>query len=267
VSSSADEVVAILRDITERKLFELRARQLNEELEERVRQRTAELEVANRELESFSYSVSHDLRAPLRAINGFSQALAEDYGHLLDDEAHNYLTRVRAASQRMGILIDDLLNLSRVTRHEIHPAVVDLSELAATIAAELHAADTSRRVSFVIAPGLSAEADPNLIHIVLENLLSNAWKYTSKHPAARIELGAVQQEGETIYFVKDDGAGFDMTYANKLFRAFQRLHSENEFAGTGVGLATVERIIHRHSGRVWAEGNIEAGATFYFTLT
>jgi PAS domain S-box-containing protein len=257
----------IAEDVTQRKRAESELYQLNEQLEERVRRRTRELEIANRELESFSYSVSHDLRAPLRAINGFSQALMEEYGHLLDHDGLNYLNRVRAASQRMAVLIDDLLTLSRVTRQEIRRAAINLSSLAGSISDELRNVHPQRQVEFIIAPDLWAVADPNLIQIVLDNLLRNAWKYTSKHAQARIEFGKLTHgDMGTIYFVKDDGAGFDMAYVDKLFGAFQRLHRDSEFEGNGVGLATVQRIIHRHGGRTWAEGAPEQGATFYFTL-
>ncbi|MCJ7432165.1 MAG: GAF domain-containing protein [Anaerolineales bacterium] len=231
-----------------------------------AQRRAVELEAANKELGAFSYSVSHDLRAPLRVMDGFSQALLEDYANVLDSQGKDYLERVRAASQRMGQLIDDMLKLSRVTRGEMRRAMVDLSALAQTIAAELRTAQPERQIEFVIAPGLVVNADPSLLRIVLENLLGNACKFTSKHPTARIEIGAAQHEGQAAYFVRDDGAGFDMAYAGKLFGAFQRLHASTEFEGTGVGLATVQRIIHRHGGRVWAEGAVDKGATFYFTL-
>jgi PAS domain S-box-containing protein len=266
-------VLGVSTDITELKAYEMERNaaqaeivKLNEKLEERVRQRTNELEAANRELESFSYSVSHDLRAPLRAINGFSQALYEDYAHLFDHEGLNYLERVRAASQRMARLIDDLLTLSRVTRQEMRRAPVNLSLIANTIIKELTTAQPERQVKANITPDLWADADANLIQVALDNLFHNAWKYTSKHAAAQIEFGSFQQADETVFFVQDDGAGFDMAYADKLFGAFQRLHRDHEFEGEGVGLATVQRIIRRHGGRVWAEGVVEQGATFYFTL-
>ncbi len=235
-------------------------------LEEELRKHQEQLEVAMKELEAFSYSVSHDLRAPLRGIGGFSQALLEDYAGQLDTQGQDYLRRVRAASQRMERLIDDMLRLARMTRSEIRRTTVDLSALAQSIAGELRQTQPQRQVEFIIAPGLMVKADENLMRIVLANLLGNAWKFSSKHPTARIELGATQGEGETIYFVRDDGTGFDMTYAGKLFGVFQRMHSEAEFEGSGVGLATVQRIIHRHGGRVWAESALEQGATFYFTL-
>jgi PAS domain S-box-containing protein len=239
----------------------------NEELERRVLKRTAQLEAANKELEAFSYSVSHDLRAPLRSIDGFSQALLEDYGDRLGSEAQHYLRRVRAGSQRMAELIDDLLTLSRMTLSEMRLENVSLSSLAQTIATGLRETEPEREVKFIIVPEATVEADRQLMRVVLENLLGNAWKFTARQAAACIEFGTWPQAGgQPAYFVRDDGAGFDMAYADKLFGAFQRLHTPAEFSGTGIGLATVQRIIHRHGGRVWAEGAVEEGATFYFTL-
>lgn len=259
----ADASRQLKEDNTEYKRAEEEIRQLNESL----RQHTAQLEAANKELEAFSYSVSHDLRAPLRSIDGFSQALLEDCGGQLDDSGKDHLERVRGACQRMGQLIDDMLNLARVSRGEMRPEAIDLSVLAREIAAELKNQAPERKADFVIADNLKGKGDPRLLRIALENLLGNAWKYTSKHPAARIEFGITgQPDGRTTFFVRDDGVGFDMAYAGKLFGAFQRLHGPTEFAGTGIGLATVQRIIHRHGGRVWAEGSVEQGATFYFTL-
>jgi signal transduction histidine kinase len=231
-----------------------------------LHRRTVQLEATNKELEAFSYSVSHDLRAPLRSIDGFSQALLEDYGARLDEDGQDYLQRVRAAAQRMAQLIDDLLSLARVTRSELHPEPIDLSACALTIAHELQRTQPDRRVAFIITPGLVAHGDARLLRIALENLLGNAWKFTAKRPCATIEFGAVPHDDGMAYFVRDDGAGFEMAYVDKLFGAFQRLHSMTEFAGTGIGLATVQRIIHRHGGRIWAEGAVEQGATFYFIL-
>jgi signal transduction histidine kinase len=237
-----------------------------DEMEQHVIARTAQLEAANKELESFSYSVSHDLRAPLRGIDGFSQALLEDYGDRLDAQGKSYLQRVRAASQRMAELIDDMLSLSRVSRGEMKSQAVDLGALAQSIAAELQSADRRRQVEFTVAAGLVAQGDARLLRVVLENLLRNAWKFTGKNSTAKIEVGVDRQNGQPVYFVRDDGAGFDMAYAEKLFGAFQRLHSSTEFQGTGIGLATVQRVIRRHGGRVWAESKVGQGATFYFTL-
>jgi signal transduction histidine kinase len=247
------------------RLYEQTQRQAAE-LEERVAQRTAELAAVNKELEAFAYSVSHDLRAPLRSMDGFSQALLEDYADRLDEEGQDYLRRVRAASQRMAELIDDLLKLSRITRGEIRHERVDLSALARAIAGELARCNPERQVEFVITPGLVARGDARLMQVVLENLLDNAWKFTSRHDRARIEFGAQRANGQTVYFVRDDGAGFDMAYADRLFGPFQRLHAMTEFEGNGIGLATVQRVIGRHGGRIWAEGAVEQGAAFYFTL-
>lgn len=263
---SGFEVLAMVTDITERKRAEEALRCLNEELEERVRQRTAQLEAANKELEAFSYSVSHDLRAPLRAIDGFSQALLEDYPDQLDDTGKDYLRRVRAASQRMAELIDDILQLSRIGRTELRQERVDLSGLAESVAEELKRAEPDRCVELAIQPGLSAYGDPKLLRIALANLLANAWKFTGPVPTARIEVGRQEGDGEPVFFVRDNGVGFDMTYVDKLFTPFQRLHGADEFPGTGIGLATVQRILHRHGGRIWAQAEVGRGATFYFTL-
>jgi len=241
-------------------------RKAHDELEQRVQERTAELAAANKELEAFSYSVSHDLRAPLRSIDGFSQALLEDYADKIEPAGKDYLQRVRTATQRMSQLIDDLLNLSRVTRAEMRREKVDLTALARSITDELAKSDPDRRVELKICEGLMAEADSRLLRVVMENLLGNAWKYTSTHNEAQIEFGQMKHNGRPAYFVRDDGAGFDPRYVGRLFGAFQRLHAATEFPGTGIGLATVQRIIHRHGGDVWAEGAVDHGATFYFTL-
>jgi signal transduction histidine kinase len=245
-----------------------RSRDLAERASRDLEDANRELEGANRELEAFSYSVSHDLRAPLRTIDGFSQILLEDYADKLDEVGEDYLERVRAASQHMGNLIDDLLDLSRVSRRPLRRERVDLSALATGIIDGLRRSQPERDVEFVTEENTLAFADPNLMTVVLENLLNNAWKFTSKQPHARIEFGSVPREGGTrAYFVRDDGAGFDMAYAEKLFGAFQRLHGAREFEGTGIGLATVQRIVLRHGGRVWAEGGVGEGATFFFTLS
>ena len=258
---------ALQTEIREHKAAREQVTRLNETLEQRVAERTAELESANMELEAFSYSVSHDLRAPLRAIDGFSNLLQEGYGESFDEEGRNYLDRVRAASQRMGHLIDDLLKLSRTSRSEMKPTEVNLSELANTIANELRELAPERQVTFSIAPDMITYADAPLMRIVLENLLGNAWKFTRKRGEARIEVGTTIIDGRKTYYVRDNGTGFDMQYADQLFGAFQRLHTESEFEGTGIGLANVQRIIRRHGGQVWAEGKPDEGATIYFTLS
>jgi signal transduction histidine kinase len=249
--------------------LEQRVAQRTHELEQRnetLRRNAAELLAANQELDAFAYSVSHDLRAPLRSIDGFSQVLLEDYAAHLDEAGRDSLRRVRAASQRMATLIDDLLKLARVTRVEMRTEVVDVSGMARDIVAELQRADSARQVECVIAPGLKARADPPLLRVALENLLSNSWKYTAKQPRPRVEFRSTEVNGGRAFMVRDNGAGFDMKYTDKLFGVFQRLHSAAEFEGTGVGLATVRRIITRHGGRIWAEGAVDQGATFYFTL-
>jgi signal transduction histidine kinase len=266
-----DEALQRAHDQLEKRVAE-RTRDLQQEVAERKRAEEAlkdyssRLEAANKELEAFSYSVSHDLRAPLRGIDGFSLILLEDYGDKLDAEGKGYLNRTRAAALRMGQLIDDMLQLSRMMRSEMKRETVDLSAIATEIAADLQRAQPGRRAEFIIAPRLVVNGDLHLLRIALENLLGNAWKFTGKRPRAEIELNAAERGGERVYFIRDNGAGFDMAHADKLFGAFQRLHAMNEFEGTGVGLATVQRIIHRHGGRIWAEAAVEKGATFYFTL-
>ena len=240
-------------------------RQSKRELEQKVSERTAELTAINKELESFAYSVSHDLRAPLRVIDGFSLALFEDYGQDLDEQASDYLDRMRSASQRMAALIDNLLELSKVTRRVLRRERINLSAMAEEIVAELYQNESNRSMRFSVEPELYARGDSILLRIVLENLFQNAFKYTAKEEHAFIEFGRREHEGETIFFVRDNGVGFDMRHAGKLFTAFQRLHSEKEFKGSGIGLATVARIVHRHGGGVWAEGVPGEGASFYFS--
>ena len=263
-------VTAAIRDITARKKAEAHLLRKVEELNrsnEELGQFAYLAAAANKELEAFAYSVSHDLRAPLRALDGFSRVLLEDYADKLDEEGKDCLTRIRTASQRMGALIDDMLSLSQVTRRDITLARVDLSAMAEEIVADLRQREPQRKVEFVCAPGLIATTDARLMRIALVNLLANAWKFTAKRPRARIEFGIAEQKGRQAYFVADNGAGFEMAYAGKLFGAFQRMHSAEEFEGTGIGLATVQRILHRLGGQVWADAVPDRGATFYFALS
>ncbi len=259
-------IISVSRDITERISAENEIKKLNSELEERVIQRTAELEAANKELESFSFSVSHDLRAPLRSIDGFSKILMEDYKEKLDATGQDYLNRVRQATLRMSDLIDDFLKLSRITRAELVRTKVNLSEIAREYLNELKNSHPERKVTFKIEPNLYVNADNQLMKIMMENLLGNSWKFTRNHSEAVIEIGSYENKEGKIFFVKDDGAGFNMAYASKLFTPFERLHPAVEYEGTGIGLATVHRIVTRHGGKIWAEGEVEKGATISFIL-
>ena len=264
---ATDDEVRVLRALADSTSIAIENVMLYTNLDEAVRARTAELEAANKDLESFSYSVSHDLRAPLRAIDGFSQLLFTENAHKLEGSALNYLHRILGSTKRMGQLIEDLLNLASLGRIPLRRSTVDLSALAREIFDDLHASSPRTQVKLLIEGQMSAEGDPGMLRIALQNLFSNAWKCLRKRIEARIEFGRTTGEkGECTYHVRDNGAGFDPQYADRLFGVFQRLHAESEFPGTGVGLATVQRIIHRHGGRIWAESAVDKGATFHFTL-
>ena len=256
LAAHADEIITLNHELAD----------ANATLEARVAERTRELQASNHELEAFSYSVSHDLRAPLRTIDGFSLALKEDFSHCLNDEGQDYINRVRGGVQRMGQLIDALLQLSRVTRADLQREEVDLSSLATLVFNDLRAADPHRNISFTAEPEITVMGDSRLLRIALENLIGNAWKFTSKTPDATIEFGSNSRDGQTLYFIRDNGAGFDMQYVDRLFTAFQRLHGDRDFKGSGIGLATVSRIIRRHHGTIGAESELGHGATFFFTL-
>jgi len=259
-------VMTATHDLTRQRALEDELRKHRDHLEDLVVERTAELKEVNQELETFSYSISHDLRAPLRAIDGFAQVLADDYQEVLDDTARQYLQRVRTASQRMGTLIDNILELARLSRSALRPTETDLSALAESTVGRLREVEPDRKVDVSITPGMRVTGDPTLLDVVMDNLIGNAWKYTAKTDAACIEFSVTEKDGETVFFVRDNGSGFDMQYANKLFGVFQRMHKSDEFEGTGIGLATVQRIIHRHGGSIWAEAEPGQGATFYFML-
>ena len=261
-----DVLIATADDITGQVQAREEIRRLNAGLEKRVQERTSELTAANRELESFAYSISHDLRSPLRAIDGFSHLLAEDYEGKLDEQGRNYLGRVRKAAQRMGTLIDDILELSRVTRQEMRREPVDLGRLAAELNEEIARAWPDRHPALSLTGHCLVEGDPQLLRLMLQNLLENAWKYSARHPAPEIEFGCETLDGRQVCYVRDNGVGFDMAHAGRLFTPFQRLHKPEEFQGNGIGLATVSRIVRRHVGRIWAESSPGAGATFRFTL-
>jgi PAS domain S-box-containing protein len=257
-----DSCRTAVSDVSERKQAEEEVRRLNKDLQRSL----FELKAVNIELEAYSYSVSHDLRAPLRHIEGFTNAMIEDCAPALNETCKDHLDRVVSASRRMAQLIDALLNMARLTKRQLREKSVDLSGLAEVVIHELRKKQPERQVEVAIAPRIKVRGDTDMLRTVLENLLDNAWKFTSKHPAAKIEFGATESGGKTVYFVRDDGAGFDMRYTDKLFQPFKRLHTESEFPGLGIGLAIAHRIIIRHGGRIWAEGNVEKGATFYFTL-
>jgi light-regulated signal transduction histidine kinase (bacteriophytochrome) len=270
IAASVTLTIALLAVVYRQLLREIRRVRDGERalsvLTSQLRQRSEAAEAANRELEAFSYSVSHDLRAPLRSVDGFSLALLEDYGAHLDEQAQSHLVRIRNATTRMARLIDDLLQLSRINRGELAREDVDVSALAERVVADRRRQEPTRSVAVTIQPKMTASADPRLLRIVLENLIENAWKFTGRREHAAVEVGCQRSKNETAFYVRDDGAGFDPAYADKLFGAFQRLHAVADFPGTGIGLATVQRIIHRHGGRVWAEGGADRGACFSFTI-
>jgi PAS domain S-box-containing protein len=259
-------MVGMIRDISERKRAQQEIQELNIGLEQRVVERTTELEAANKELEAFSYSVSHDLRAPLRAVDGFSQAVLEDYGAQLPEEGRRDLQTIREGAQRMGVLIDDLLRFSRLSRSPLNKQVVNVGKLVGNVLESLNSQRDGRQVDIRVGDLPACEGDGALLNQVWVNLISNALKYTRRRELAVIEIGCKLENDENVYFVRDNGAGFDMRYVNKLFGVFQRLHRADQFEGTGVGLAIVQRIVHRHGGRIWAEAALNQGATFYFTL-
>jgi PAS domain S-box-containing protein len=266
-SGEVTGTASIGEDITERRHAEWEVLRLNSSLERRVGERTAELQAANKELETFDYSISHDLRAPLSRIRGFGAALLEDFGDKLEPEARVYVERINEAGKQMDQLVDDLLQLSTITCHDLQRTPVDLTSVARSVLETLRKADPGREAALVLEPGLHANADAGLIRIVLENLLGNAWKFTARRASARIEFGRKAVDGADAFFVKDNGAGFESSKAPRLFEPFRRQHRQDEFKGTGIGLATVQRIVRRHGGKAWAEGAVDQGATFYFTLS